>query len=37
MSPLEIPTLQPKLKAFNREQALAIHTAALEILEKIGI
>ena len=34
MSPLEIPTLQPRLKALNREQALAIHTAALEILEK---
>jgi len=37
MSPLEIPTLQPRLKALNREQALAIHTAALEILEKIGV
>ena len=32
-----IPTLQPRLKVLNRRQALAIHTAALEILEKIGI
>ena len=37
MSLLEIPNLQPRLKVLNREQALAIHTAALEILEKIGI
>jgi trimethylamine--corrinoid protein Co-methyltransferase len=36
MKPLEIPTHQPRLKVLNREQALAIHTAALEILEKIG-
>jgi len=32
----EIPTFQPRLKVLNREQALAIHTAALEILEKTG-
>ena len=32
----EIPTFQPRLKVLNREQAWAIHTAALEILEKIG-
>ncbi|MCJ7539184.1 MAG: trimethylamine methyltransferase family protein, partial [Desulfobacterales bacterium] len=32
-----IPTFQPRLKVLNRRQALAIHTAALEILEKIGI
>ena len=32
----DIPTLQPRLKVLNHEQALAIHTAALEILEKIG-
>jgi len=36
MKPLEIPTFQPRLKVLNREQALAIHTAALEILEKTG-
>jgi len=36
MKPMEIPTFQPRLKVLNREQALAIHTAALEILEKIG-
>ncbi|MDY7018627.1 MAG: trimethylamine methyltransferase family protein [Chloroflexota bacterium] len=36
MKPIEIPTFQPRLKVLNREQALAIHTAALEILEKIG-
>jgi trimethylamine--corrinoid protein Co-methyltransferase len=33
---MEIPTFQPRLKVLNREQALAIHTAALEILEKTG-
>ncbi len=32
----EIPTFQPRLKVLNREQALAIHGAALEILEKTG-
>ena len=32
-----IPTFQPRLKVLNRRQALAIHTAALEILEKICI
>ena len=32
----EIPTFQPRLRVLNREQALAIHTAALEILEKTG-
>jgi trimethylamine--corrinoid protein Co-methyltransferase len=37
MQPFEILTFQPLLKVINREQALAIHTAALEILEKIGI
>jgi len=36
MKPMEIPTFQPRLKVLTREQALAIHTAALEILEKIG-
>jgi trimethylamine--corrinoid protein Co-methyltransferase len=29
-------TFQPRLRVLNREQALAIHTAALEILEKTG-
>ena len=33
---MEIPTFQPRLKVLNREQALAIHTAALEILERVG-
>ncbi len=36
MEPIRIPTLQPRLKVLNREQVLAIHTAALEILEKTG-
>lgn len=33
---MDIPTFQPRLKVLNREQALAIHAAALEILEKTG-
>ncbi len=37
MRPIDIPTFQPRLKVLNREQALAIHTAALEILEKTGV
>jgi trimethylamine--corrinoid protein Co-methyltransferase len=36
MKPIEIPTLQPRLIVLNHEQALAIHAAALEILEKVG-
>ncbi len=36
MKPIEIPTFQPRLKVLNHEQALAIHIAALEILEKTG-
>lgn len=36
MKQKEIPTLQPRLKVLNREQALAIHEAALEILERVG-
>jgi trimethylamine--corrinoid protein Co-methyltransferase len=36
MKSLEIPTHKPRLKVLNREQAWAIHTAALEILEKTG-
>jgi trimethylamine--corrinoid protein Co-methyltransferase len=36
MKPMEIPTFQPQLKVLNREQAVAIHTAALELLEKTG-
>jgi len=36
MKPIKIPTFQPRLKVLNREQALAIHAAALEILEKTG-
>ena len=34
---MEIPTFQPRLKVLSREQALAIHTAALRILEKTGV
>ena len=37
MEPGPIPTFKPRLQVLNRRQALAIHTAALEILEKIGI
>ena len=36
MQPLQIPTFLPRLKVLNREQVLGIHTAALEIIEKIG-
>ncbi len=36
MKPMAIPTFQPRLKVLSREQGLAIHTAALEILEKTG-
>ena len=36
MRPLQIPTFQPRLKVLNRDQARAIHTAALEILERTG-
>jgi trimethylamine--corrinoid protein Co-methyltransferase len=36
MRPIEIPTIRPRLRVLSREQALAIHTAALEILEKVG-
>ncbi len=36
MKPVETPTFQPRLKVLNREQALAIHAAALKILEKTG-
>ncbi|MFC2000319.1 trimethylamine methyltransferase family protein [Chloroflexota bacterium] len=36
MKPIGLPTFQPRLKVLNREQALAIHTAALEVLEKTG-
>ena len=32
----DIPTFQPRLKILSREQAWAIHTAALEILEQTG-
>ena len=36
MKPLEIDTFKPRLKVLNKQQAWAIHTAALEILEKTG-
>jgi trimethylamine--corrinoid protein Co-methyltransferase len=37
VNPIEITTFQPRLRALSREQALAIHKAALEILEKTGV
>lgn len=37
MHTLPIATQHPRLKVINRQQALAIHTAALEILEKTGV
>jgi trimethylamine--corrinoid protein Co-methyltransferase len=33
---MEIPTFKPKLRVLSREQALLIHAAALDILERIG-
>ena len=36
MKPSDVSTFQPRLKVLNGEQAQAIHTAALEILEKTG-
>ena len=33
---MDVPTFQPRLKVLNREQAMAIHAAALEILKKTG-
>jgi trimethylamine--corrinoid protein Co-methyltransferase len=33
---IDVPTFQPRLRVLNREQALAIHAAALEILDKTG-
>lgn len=32
----DIPTFRPRLNVLNRDQAWAIHAAALEILDKIG-
>jgi trimethylamine---corrinoid protein Co-methyltransferase len=37
METVSVPTQAPRLKVFNREQALRVHGAALEILEKNGI
>jgi trimethylamine--corrinoid protein Co-methyltransferase len=37
MKSTEVPTFRPRLKVLNREQTLAIHNAALEILGKIGL
>ena len=37
MSQTDIPTLQPRMRVLSREQALAIHAAALEILGKTGV
>jgi len=36
MRPLQVPTFQPRLKVLDSDQAWAIHTAALEILEHTG-
>ena len=36
MKPMGVPTFRPRLSVLNRDQALAIHTAALEVLEKTG-
>ena len=36
MKPLQVATHQPRMRVLNREQAGAIHTAALEILQEIG-
>ena len=36
MKPKEVPILQPRLRVLNREQVLAIHAAALDILETVG-
>jgi len=36
MKPLQVATHQPRMRVLNREQAMAIHTAALEILQEIG-
>lgn len=33
----DIPTFQPRLKVLRREQVMAIHAAALELLEKTGV
>jgi trimethylamine--corrinoid protein Co-methyltransferase len=33
----DVPTFKPRLKVLDREQVLAIHQAALEILQKTGI
>ena len=37
MQSLPIDTVQPRMRVLGRRQALAIHTAALEILDKTGI
>ncbi len=36
MNRSEVPTFKPRLQVLNRDQAWAIHTAALEILDKTG-
>ncbi len=36
MKPIDISTFRPRLKVLNREQALAIHNASLDILERTG-
>jgi trimethylamine--corrinoid protein Co-methyltransferase len=36
MKRMEVPTFQPRLKVLDRKQAIAIHNAALEILQNTG-
>ena len=36
MKDQDVPTVKPRMRVLNREQAEAIHAAALEILEKTG-
>ncbi len=37
MNTIPVPTFQPRLRVFSRAQALSVHSAALEILEKTGV
>ena len=37
MDTIPVLTHQPRLKVFSRRQALTVHSAALEILEKTGV
>lgn len=37
MKPLPVPTFQPRMRVLGRDQALAIHHAALDILRTTGV